>query len=100
MVDLSTFQQPAKKDTDPAEATRQGNARAVAQHRKSIALGPAFWLPACWLIFVILIAALVPYLGLALPNEPDFMNLRAPIGTEGYLLGTDPLGRDMLSRVV
>lgn len=100
MVDLSTFQQPAKKEVDTAEATRMGNARAVAQHRKSIALGPAFWLPAFWLVFIIVVSALVPILGFAPPNEPDFMNLRAPIGTEGYLLGTDPLGRDLLSRVV
>lgn len=104
MVDLSAVQPPAGKDTATSESIRIGNARAVARHRKSIALGLAFWLPVGWLLFVILASALVPVLGpvlgLAAPNAPNFMNLRAPIGTEGHLLGTDPMGRDLLSRVV
>ena len=100
MVDLTGSQQQPAKDTSEAEAVRIGNAQAVARHRKSIALGWAFWLPAGWLLFVILIALLAPFLGLAAPNRPDFMNLRAPMGSDGFLLGADALGRDLLSRVV
>lgn len=53
------------------------------------------------LTMLVIIAALFP--GLLSPDSPDTFNLRArltPPGSTHYPLGTDPLGRDMLTRIV
>ena len=52
------------------------------------------------LLAVVLIAVLAPVLPLADPNLTDQPNRLRPPLTEGYLLGTDHLGRDILSRLV
>jgi peptide/nickel transport system permease protein len=62
-------------------------------------LGMAFWLPAGWLVLVTLVALLAPVLHLADPNLLDLANRGGPAGPD-HLLGTDGLGRDMLSRLV
>jgi peptide/nickel transport system permease protein len=57
-------------------------------------------LGAFWLIFVILVSLLAPILA---PHDPLEINLRLrllPIGTPGHFLGTDDLGRDILSRLI
>jgi peptide/nickel transport system permease protein len=57
-------------------------------------------LGASWLIFVTLVSLLAPMLA---PYDPLEVNLRArllPIGTPAHLLGTDDLGRDILSRLI
>jgi peptide/nickel transport system permease protein len=61
-------------------------------------LGVAFWLPAGWLALVTLVALLAPVLHLADPNLQDLSNRGGPAGP-GHVLGTDGLGRDMLSRL-
>jgi len=61
-------------------------------------LGAAFWLPAGWLAFVTVVAVLAPVLRLTDPNLQDLVNRGGPPGP-GHLLGTDGLGRDMLSRL-
>lgn len=51
-------------------------------------------------LVAILIAILAPFLA---PYDPDFIDPAkrlAPIGAEGHILGTDHLGRDMLSRLL
>ncbi|NLZ12281.1 MAG: ABC transporter permease [Alcaligenaceae bacterium] len=63
------------------------------------------WLSASWLILVALIAILAPLLAPHNPLEQDLMLERLPpIGFSGYeagyFLGTDSLGRDVLSRVM
>ena len=62
-------------------------------------LGLAFWLPAGWLVVVTLLALFVPLLHLPDPNLQDLSDRGGPAGA-GHLLGTDSLGRDMLSRLV
>jgi peptide/nickel transport system permease protein len=62
-------------------------------------LGFSFWLPAGWLALVTLVAVLAPVLHLADPNLQELANRGGPPGA-GHLLGTDGLGRDMLSRLV
>jgi peptide/nickel transport system permease protein len=62
-------------------------------------LGIAFWVPAGWLALVTLLALLAPLLHLADPNLQDLANRGGPAGP-GHVLGTDGLGRDMLSRLV
>jgi len=61
-------------------------------------LGASFWLTAGWLALVTLIALLAPVLPLTDPNVQDLANRESgPIA--GHVLGTDGLGRDMLSRL-
>lgn len=52
------------------------------------------------LLLMIAAAALAPWLGLADPFQASVLNRLKPPGTPGHLLGTDELGRDMLSRLV
>lgn len=59
------------------------------------------WIPAC-LLGVILGSCLIgPLTGLLpKPNATDFAAAHLPIGSPGHLLGTDQLGRDLLSRAL
>ena len=52
------------------------------------------------LLAIILAAIFAPYLGLADPYRGSIIRRLRPIGTPGYLLGTDEQGRDMLARLV
>lgn len=57
-------------------------------------------LGASWLVFVTLVSLLAPALA---PYDPLAVNLRTrllSVGTSGHLLGTDDLGRDILSRLI
>ena len=57
---------------------------------------------ACALILlVIFLSALAaPWLGLADPYQGSMIRRLRHVGTAGYLLGTDELGRDMLARLI
>lgn len=52
------------------------------------------------LIIIVILIALAPVLPLSHPEEVDLANRLQPIGTAGHILGTDDLGRDMLSRLI
>jgi peptide/nickel transport system permease protein len=79
-----------------------------------VARSPGFWYGvirrlcrdpvalAALLIVVILIAIaiLAPYLAPYDPTKTSVIRRLKPIGTPGYVLGTDELGRDMLSRLI
>ena len=52
------------------------------------------------LALIFLSALFAPWLGLADPYQGSMIRRLRPIGTEGYPLGTDELGRDMLSRLI
>src|SRR5215467_14325592 len=52
------------------------------------------------LLLIFLSALLAPWLGLADPYQGSMIRRLRHIGTSGYLLGTDELGRDMLARLV
>src|ERR1700680_512926 len=52
------------------------------------------------LILIVLAAIFAPYLGLADPYQGSMIRRLRPIGTPGYPLGTDELGRDMLTRLI
>jgi peptide/nickel transport system permease protein len=52
------------------------------------------------LIAIALAAIFAPYLGLADPYQGSMIRRLRPIGTAGYSLGTDELGRDMLARLI
>ncbi len=57
---------------------------------------------ACALILIAMIAAVVlaPWLGLPDPYQSDSSDRLLPVGSPGHPLGTDELGRDMLSRLI
>lgn len=52
------------------------------------------------LALIVLSAVFAPLLGLADPYQGSMIRRLRPIGTEGHILGTDELGRDMLARLV
>lgn len=52
------------------------------------------------LLLIALAAILAPYLGLADPYQGSMIRRLRPIGTPGYPLGTDELGRDMIARLI
>lgn len=52
------------------------------------------------LLLIFLSAIFAPWLGLADPFRGSMITRLRPFGTEGHPLGTDELGRDMLSRLV
>ena len=52
------------------------------------------------LVILVLIAILAPYIAPYDPSKGSVIRRLKPIGTPGYLLGTDELGRDMLSRLI
>jgi peptide/nickel transport system permease protein len=52
------------------------------------------------LIAIFVAASIAPWLGLADPYQGSMIRRLRHIGTPGYLLGTDELGRDMLARLI
>src|ERR1700750_842939 len=51
------------------------------------------------LVLIFLSALVAPWLGLADPYQGSMIRRLRHIGTAGYPLGTDELGRDMLARL-
>ena len=51
-------------------------------------------------LLLILSAVFAPWLGLADPYTGSMIARLEPVGTEGHVLGTDELGRDMLARLI
>ncbi len=52
------------------------------------------------LVVLVLAAALAPLLAPHDPFAQDLANRLQPLGSEGHILGTDSLGRDILSRLI
>lgn len=52
------------------------------------------------LVLLILMAVFAPYLAPYDPAKGSVIRRLKPIGTPGYILGTDELGRDMISRLI
>jgi peptide/nickel transport system permease protein len=61
---------------------------------------PVSMVCAAILSLIFLAAIFAPWLGLADPYQGSMIRRLQPFGTEGHPLGTDELGRDMLSRLV
>lgn len=68
--------------------------------RQSGRLGPLFWLAVGWLVVIVGAAALAPWLPIPDPLTSDIPARLAPPLTPGHPLGTDGLGRDLLSRLI
>jgi peptide/nickel transport system permease protein len=69
---------------------------AVAPRRR---LTNLFWAAAAWIAVVVLAATLANFLPIPSPTEMDMLARRMPPDAQHWL-GTDGLGRDMLSRLV
>ena len=52
------------------------------------------------LLFIVIVAILAPFLNLHDPLKMNISLRFAPLGTDNHLLGTDNLGRDLLSRFI
>lgn len=86
---------------------------ATVSERTRKKLGIAFWIAAGWMIVLIVLAVIAPVItdpspiGLDLLPDPNegvtsdpTVEENMPIGTAGHPLGTDALGRDLLSRTI
>lgn len=83
--------------TQPAPVRSAGFWRNVGGRlaRDKTAMGAALVL-----LLILLAAIFAPLVAPMDPLEGRLVNRLKPIGTEGHLLGTDELGRDMLSRLI
>ena len=61
--------------------------------------GWGFWAAVGWIVFLAAVLVLVPLLPLDDPDTPSSAFFAKP-GEEGYLFGSDELGRDLFSRVL
>ena len=52
------------------------------------------------ILFWVALAVLAPWLGLSPPNAQDYAAIGQPKPSAAHWLGVDPLGRDMLSRLI
>ncbi len=71
----------------------------VAPVRKRRGPGLLFLCASGWIVLIVLAAALADLLPMPSPTDMDMLGKRAPPSAE-HLLGTDNLGRDMLSRLI
>jgi peptide/nickel transport system permease protein len=63
-------------------------------------MGASFWLAAAWIALVSAGAASAGLLPVLPPDQIDWTNLAVQPGVAGHLLGTDGMGRDILSRLL
>ena len=67
--------------------------------------GLRLWLSAAWLVLLVIVALFAPYIAPKDPLEQDLFSGRLPPfwahgADAAFLLGTDSLGRDVLSRII
>ena len=79
----------------PAVPSRERRLLALPQSRSTV----INWIGFSLVIVVTMVCVAVPVLAPHDPLTPAAMPLQPP-GTDGFLLGTDSIGRDILSRVL
>jgi peptide/nickel transport system permease protein len=89
----------------PAEGTPRVSFRSPPRSYWSgvgrrLSRDPVTLVSAAILIVIVLAAIFAPYLGLDDPYKQSVIRRLKPPGTEGYPLGTDELGRDLLTRLI
>ena len=67
---------------------------------RRLARDPVAMIALAIIVILILIAIFAPYIAPYDPSKGSVIRRLKPIGTPGYPLGTDELGRDMLSRLI
>jgi len=96
MADVTSSGQQKPEATKPE---LDMNALAIAMHKRSRRFGLYFWIPMVWLIIVAIACIFAPFWGLPPADEIDWAYIQSP-PVEGHPLGTDNLGRDLLSRII
>ncbi|WP_028602908.1 ABC transporter permease [Ottowia thiooxydans] len=87
---------PATVQAPPVQRSRGYWASVWLRLRRDpVAIGAAIAV-----LLLIALAVFGPWLAPADPYQASMLKRLKPIGTEGHLLGTDELGRDMLSRLI
>lgn len=85
-------------DVGPAD---EGSDKPRRRRRKQAPLGVVTWLALVWITLVVAGAVLADFLPLHPPNATNIPTmLQTPLETLQHPLGTDGLGRDLLSRVI
>ena len=96
---LLTDQVPGLAALDELVVSRQSEALESADILERKPLGLLFWLAAAWVGLVVILAILANVLPLPNPNFQNYAAINAPPSLH-HLLGTDDLGRDLLSRLI
>jgi len=91
---MSTAAIPVAAARDSGGATRRS--RVLRRLRRN----PLALLSFGVLLAALIVAVLAPWLAPYAPEQTDFAHVFSPPGTPGHLLGTDDLGRDVLSRII
>ncbi|WP_375690486.1 ABC transporter permease [Pseudooceanicola sp. LIPI14-2-Ac024] len=99
MAEISQSTAATAASTAMETEAQDKHAAAIAMYKKRNKLGLFFWIPLVWLLIVIIAAVGAPFWGLPAPDEIDWAALQAP-PSEAHPLGTDALGRDLLSRII
>ena len=81
----------------PAAAPRRGYWHGVM---RQLARNPVAVVSASLLLLIVLAAVFAPWLAPADPYKASMIRRLLPVGSPGYLLGSDELGRDMLTRLM
>ena len=76
---------------------RQGYWRGVG---RALRRDPVSVVSGAVVVLIVALALLAPWLAPADPYKASMLRRLLPIGSDGFLLGTDELGRDMVSRLM
>lgn len=74
--------------------------QATTGRRPDDGYGVLFWVSVAWVVLILLLAVFGDLLPLKDPNRINPADKLLPIFSDGAILGTDQLGRDLLSRLV
>jgi peptide/nickel transport system permease protein len=78
----------------------EGGVASAEPVRRPRRIGALFICAVAWIVLIALAAIFANWLPIQSPTDMDLLAKRAPLFSEGHLLGTDHLGRDELSRLI
>ena len=78
----------------------EGDTAVVSAVRRQRRVGALFIFAVAWIVLIALAAIFANWLPIQSPTDMDLLAKRAPLFSDGHLLGTDHLGRDELSRLI
>ncbi len=84
----------------PVAAVVRGGATRRSRVLRRLHRNPLALISFSVLLAALVVAVLAPWLAPYAPEQTDFAHVFSPPGTPGHLLGTDDLGRDVLSRII
>jgi peptide/nickel transport system permease protein len=104
-AEVSVSDVPAKAPAEPAAAAREAKPAYKGQSYwsnvgKRLRRDPTTVVCALVVLAIVLVAVFAPFIAPMDPYKAKMLGRLAPIGTPGHPLGTDELGRDMLSRLI